>query len=119
MFEVVGAHPGWNSGLFPLLFLTGALASGGALFLFLAVALVGEGKRPKSPALETLRRAVLGLLVLDGVFVWSELSIGTYASIPGHAEVYRSILFGPYWYNFWILQVVIGVCGADSPAVIR
>lgn len=109
LFGVIGAQPGWNSGLFPILFLTGALTSGGALLLFLAVVVVGEGKDPKSRALEILRRAVMGLLVLDALFVWSELSIGTYASIPGHAEVYRSILFGPYWYNFWLLQIGLGL----------
>lgn len=108
LFGVIGAQPGWNSGLFPLLFLTGALTSGGALLLFMAVAVMGEGKQSDSPALETLRKTLLGLLALDGLFVWSELSIGSYASIPEHADVYRSILFGPYWYNFWIFQVVVG-----------
>jgi molybdopterin-containing oxidoreductase family iron-sulfur binding subunit len=109
LFGVIGAQPGWNTALFPILFLTGALTSGSAVLLVLAVTLLGEGRNPRSPAVETLRRALLGFLVLDAIFVWSELSIGIYASIPGHAEVHRSILFGPYWYNFWLVQVGLGL----------
>jgi molybdopterin-containing oxidoreductase family membrane subunit len=109
LFGVIGAQPGWNSGLYPLIFLVGALASGGALLLLLAVAVVGEGRDATSPGLESLRQAVLGLVLLDSLFVWSELSIGVYSGIPSHSEVYRSILFGPYWYNFWLVHVGLAV----------
>jgi molybdopterin-containing oxidoreductase family membrane subunit len=109
LFGVIGAQPGWNSALYPILFLTGALASGGALLLFLSVTLFGEGKDRTSAALETLRKAVLGLILLDGLFLWSELSIGMYASIPEHAGVYRQMLFGKYWYTFWIVQLGFGL----------
>jgi molybdopterin-containing oxidoreductase family iron-sulfur binding subunit len=109
LFGVVGAQPGWNSGLYPLLFLTGAVTSGAALLLFLAVTVLGKGREEISPALKTLRRTVQALLLLDALFLWSELSIGYYASIPGHHNVIQSILFGPYWYNFWLVQVGLGL----------
>lgn len=124
LFGVVGAQPAWNSGMYPLLFLVGALTSGGGLLLFVAVAVLGEGRDPAAPALETLRKTLLGLVVLDTLFVWSELSIGVYSGIPSHAEVYRSILFGPYWYVFWfvhlgaavVLPLVLLITGKHRPA---
>lgn len=109
LFGVIGAHPGWNTALYPILFLTGALASGGALLLFLAVTVFGEGRDRAAPALEVLRRAVLAMVLLDGLFLWSELSIGLYASIPEHAGVYRQMLFGKFWYTFWIVQLGLGL----------
>ena len=39
---------------------------------------------------------------------WAEFSINLYASIPAHADAFRLILFGPYWWVFWFIQIGIG-----------
>jgi len=56
-----------------------------------------------------LGKLALGLLLFDLLMEWAEFSINLYASIPAHAEAYRAVLFGPYWYVFWIGHVLLGV----------
>ena len=57
----------------------------------------------------TLGKITLVLLVLDLILEWAEFSINLYASIPAHAEAFRLILFGPYWWAFWFVHLGMGV----------
>lgn len=110
LFGVIGARPYWHSGLLPILFLVGALLSGGALLTALVVMIgPGRGTRQHRELVESLAKIVLGVLALDLLLEWAEYSVGMYASVPAHSESMRLVLFGPYWWAFWVLHAGLGV----------
>jgi len=109
LFGVVGARPYWNSPLYPILFLVSALTSGGALLTFVVAALWPARRSIEFPNLVSLLgRITLGLLALDLLFEWAEISINLYASIPAAAGAYRESLFGPHWWLFWLVHLALG-----------
>lgn len=109
LFGVVGARPYWNSPLYPIMFLVSALASGGALLTFIVAFFSPErGSKEHRELTVFLGRITLGLLALDLLMEWAEFSINLYASIPAHAEAFRLILFGPYWWVFWFVHLGLG-----------
>ncbi|RME51692.1 MAG: molybdopterin oxidoreductase [Caldilineae bacterium] len=109
LFGVVGARPYWNSGLTPIMFLIGALASGGALLVFItAIWGPNRGTEEHKGLVTFLGQIVLGLLVFDLLLEWAEYSIGLYSSIPAESEGLRLVLFGPYWWAFWIIHLLLG-----------
>jgi molybdopterin-containing oxidoreductase family membrane subunit len=110
LFGVVGARPYWNSGLTPIMFLVGALLSGGALITVLTAMFgPGLGTEEHRESVLTLGKIVLGLLALDVLLEWAEYSVIYYASIPAHYEALRLVLFGDYWWTFWLIHVVAGI----------
>jgi len=110
LFGVIGAQPYWNSPLMPIMFLVSALVSGGALLTFLVAFCWPERSSEEHRELTTtLGGITLALLALDLLFEWAELSINLYASIPAHADAFRLILFGPYWWVFWVVHLGLGV----------
>jgi len=114
LFGVLASRPYWHSGLFPIIFLVSALASGGAL-LTVVSAIFQEGWRQHRQMILDLGKLVLGLILLDALFQFSEILIGTYASPgapggePGYVASLRLALFGPQWYVFWVGQIAIGL----------
>ncbi len=110
LFGVVGARPYWNSGLTPITFLIGALASGGALLTFIT-AFWGPNNNAKErkDLLIFMGQIVLGLLAFDVLLEWAEYSIGLYSSIPAEAASLRLVLFGNFWWVFWIIHLGLGV----------
>ncbi len=116
LFGVVGARPYWNTGLTPIMFLVGALLSGGALTTFVVLIFGPDaGSQEHAETVVFLGQIVLGLLALDVILEWAEYSIGLYAAIPADAESMRLALFGPYAWVFWGIHVGLGVV---IPAVI-
>ena len=107
IFAVVKARPYWNSGLFPLIFIVSALASGGALITFL-YSFFGRKTDFHRDLSLALGKMTAGFLALDLVFLGSELLVGLYGAIPDHVAVYRAIMQGPFWYIFWIVQLGLG-----------
>jgi Ni/Fe-hydrogenase subunit HybB-like protein len=107
LFGVVAARPHWHSGMFPILFLLSALASGGAL-LTLITAVFQGGWRENRDTVLTLGQMILGLLLLDVLFQFSELLVAFYGGIPEHIAGLRLMLGGPFWWVFWGWQVVLG-----------
>jgi protein NrfD len=107
LFGVVAARPAWHSGLFPILFLLSALASGGAL-LTLITAIFQDGWRQNRDTVVALGRLVLLLLALDVLFQFSEILIAYAGGVPGHTDSLDLILTGQYWWVFWIWQIALG-----------
>jgi molybdopterin-containing oxidoreductase family membrane subunit len=107
LFGVVAARPHWHSGMFPILFLLSALASGGAL-LILVSAIFQRGLDRNSDVVLALGKLVLGLLLLDVMFQISEYLVAFRGGIPGHIAGMKMVLGGDYWYVFWIWQLGIG-----------
>lgn len=109
LFGVIGARPYWNSAITPITFIVGALTSGGALITFVtAIWGPDRGTESHRQLVSLLGQIVLGLLLIDLLLEWAEYSIALYASIPAHAASLQMILFGPYWWVFWIVHVLLG-----------
>lgn len=109
LFAGLLARPYWHSALYPILFLTGALVSGGGLLLALvAFGETGRGKEGRD-TLQLLGRVVLGLLLFDVLLEWTELSIHSWYRIGPEYELLRTVLLGENWYVFWIVHLLLGV----------
>ncbi|MEX0800877.1 MAG: NrfD/PsrC family molybdoenzyme membrane anchor subunit [Dehalococcoidia bacterium] len=109
LFGVVGARGYWNAPLYPLLFIVGALVSGGGLLTFIVAFLWPEkGTEKHREMVVTLGRMTLAMLAVYLIMVWAEFSITLYADIPSEAEPLYQILGGPYPWVFWVFQVGLG-----------
>jgi protein NrfD len=108
LLGVQAARPYWHVGLFPVQFPVFSLASGAAMLLA-AVALFGPADDPRRPQ----QLWVLGImtLVLQGVkiyFLWADFSQTLYGNMPQNVDAVNEVLFGQYWWAFWILQLGLG-----------
>ena len=110
LFGVVAANPMWHSALTPIFFLVGAVASGSALFT-LIFAFFWENKNSEyyQKMLNTLAKIVLVAVLFDVLLEWAELSIALWMGSPEHTAGFRAMLFGQYWYVFWIFHLLFGV----------
>lgn len=109
LFGVVGARPYWNSSIMPILFLVGALASGSALLTAVAALFwPGERSAEHSALVGRLAALVASFLGFYLLFEWAEFSINLYSAIPAEAEAYRLVLFGPFWWAFWVVHIGLG-----------
>ncbi len=102
-FGVVDAKAYWHSALLPMLFLTSAVTAGSALLLLVRHHLGGDG----DPALPRIRLFTLVGLIVYFVFEFAEFSIALWNPVS-HAPAIELVLFGPYWWVFWIVHLVIG-----------
>lgn len=108
LIGVQAARPFWHVGLFPVQFPVFSLASGAALMLTL-LGLFGprdDSNRPQQ--LWTLSLLSIGLLIIKLYFMWADYSQSIYGGVPMNVEAVRQVLFGQYWWAFWILQILIG-----------
>jgi Ni/Fe-hydrogenase subunit HybB-like protein len=110
LFGVVASNPMWNSALTPIFFLVGAIASGSALLTFI-FAFFWENKKSAYyyKMLKVLAKIVLVAVLFDLLLEWAELSISLWMGTPEHTAGFRQMLFGDYWYVFWIFHMFLGV----------
>jgi protein NrfD len=114
-FGVVDAKPYWHSPLLPIMFLTSAITAGAAMLLAIR-GIIGvdspAGLGDSDPAVFTtalsrLRNIVLGGLIAYFLCEFAEFSIGMW-NTQTPAPALDLVLFGPYWWVFWIVHVAIG-----------
>jgi molybdopterin-containing oxidoreductase family membrane subunit len=108
IFAVVKSRPTWYTGLFPIVFLVSALASGGALLTFLTAATSRLPETRKLDLLRGLARMTVGILALDLLLTASETLVVFYGGIPQHIAGWKYILFGQFWWVFWFIQLGLG-----------
>lgn len=110
LFGVVSSNPVWHSALTPIYFLVGAIASGSALFT-MVFAFFWSNKKGEyfRQVLNTLAKIVLVSVLFDLLLEWSELSIALWMGSPADTHGYSEMLFGQYWYVFWIFHLLLGV----------
>ena len=108
LLGVNASRPFWHIGLFPVQFPVFSLASGAAMML-VALGLFGSRDDPHRPQqLWTLSLMTVILMVVKLYFIWADYSQSMYGNVPMNVEAIRRILFGPYWWAFWIAQLLIG-----------
>ncbi|MDD3722675.1 MAG: polysulfide reductase NrfD [Lutibacter sp.] len=110
LFGVVASNPMWHSALTPIFFLVGAVASGSALFTMI-FAFFWENKTSEyyQNMLRVLAKIVLVAVLFDLLLEWAELSIALWMGTPAHTAGFREMLFGNYWFVFWIFHLLLGV----------
>ncbi|OGK89034.1 MAG: hypothetical protein A2X52_00155 [Candidatus Rokubacteria bacterium GWC2_70_16] len=110
LFGVLGARPFWSSGSLPIRFLSSAFLSGMAAVTFVVAAFRRWPADAEHQAASWfLRRALLGLLALNIVIEVLEVSVTLYTGLPPVVETYHLLMFGPYWWMFWVLQLAVGL----------
>jgi molybdopterin-containing oxidoreductase family membrane subunit len=110
LFGVLASKPYWNSGLQPIRFLFSALLSGVGLVAFACVLFRRWPDDAENEAASRFFRwALLGLLALNIVIEFAEFSVTHYTGFPAVIEAHRLMVFGPYWWVFWILQLGMGL----------
>jgi molybdopterin-containing oxidoreductase family membrane subunit len=107
LFGVVAAHPHWHSGMFPILFLLSGLVGGGAL-LTLVSTIFQDGWHRNRDTVISLGKLILGLLLLEALFQASEFLIAFRGGVPGDVAGLKLVVGGPYWWVFWLWQVLLG-----------
>lgn len=110
LFGVIQARPHWNSGLMPIAFLIGALASGGALLT--AIVYIWGPDKDKillEDMMKFLGKIILALVLFDMLLEISEFLIKLYSLAPAERLPLEAILYGHYWYVFWIIHFLLGV----------
>jgi molybdopterin-containing oxidoreductase family membrane subunit len=98
----------WHVGLLPAQFPVFSLASGAALMLIVN-GWFGHEDDPH----RTQRLWVLGLLsivlgLVKAYFLWADFSQSLYSGLPDNVKAVNLVLFGPYAWAFWGLQIVLG-----------
>lgn len=111
LFAVLGARPYWHTAVLPLMFLLSAILSGAALLTVMtSVWLRDEGVR--NGAISLMSRIVLLSLFVYILFEWSEILVAYFTGISGafpvELESIRLVLFGPYWWVFWVGTLLLG-----------
>ena len=100
----------WHVGLLPVQFPVFALASGAALMLVI-VGWFGpknDGVK-RASQLWTLSILAVVLSVVKLYFVVADFTQSLYGGAPDNVKAVQSVISGPYWFSFWIIQIVIGI----------
>lgn len=98
----------WHVGLFPVQFPFASLASGVAA-VTIALGLFGKRNDPDLPEqMKVLSIATIVLLFVKMYFFWADFSLSLYGNVPQNVMAVNELLFGSYWWGFWILQIVLG-----------
>lgn len=108
IFAVTKARPNWFSGLFPIIFLVSALASGGGLLTFLTAITSKKSRAEKLDLLKGLAQLTVGFVGFDLLLLASEILVTFYGNIPHEVIGWRMTLFGSYWWVFWFVQLGLG-----------
>jgi len=58
--------------------------------------------------LKILSVATVVFVLAKMYFVWADYSQALYGKVPHSVSAVDSVLFGSYWWAFWIIQVLIG-----------
>ena len=103
IFAILQNRPIWNGAMLPLLFIMAALLSGGALITFLAYLY-----QPDDELIQPLGHVVL-LVLLSFLFLEAlQFFVGYQSKITGIVTSLNLIVFGSYWWAFWIVHVLLG-----------
>ncbi len=98
----------WHVGLLPAQFPIFSLATGVALMLTI-VSFFGTMKDDIRLRLQRfLGIGVIILLLVKTYILWADFSMSLYSGVPQNVEAINQVLYGDYWWSFWILQVVLG-----------
>ncbi len=98
----------WHVGLLPVQFPVFSLASGVAALLA-ADGLFGRGDDPRrAQRIWSLAVLTIALTFIKLYFLWADFSQSLYGNVPQNVQAVNEVLFGQYWWAFWIIQLLVG-----------
>jgi len=107
-FGVIDAKPYWHSALLPMVFLTSAITAGAATLLLVRMFTGSDEDHAEyEAAIRMLRLVTLIGLCVYFVFEFAEFSIALWNPVS-HAPAIDLVLWGPYWWVFWIVHLALG-----------
>lgn len=109
LFGTVMAQSLWHSPVFPILFLFGGMLSGVALVTFASAFFTRRSDPGYPERIHLLGRITLGLAVLYLLLEWAEYSIPMWYQVGHEFEALMGVLFGPFWFVFWIFHLLLGM----------
>jgi len=105
IFAINIARPLWHGGLQPVIFLVSALVSGLGLMIFMHE-FFGPQDENHEKVLRSLTTYLLVVVAIDLIFLSGEvLTKYLYQGSSTDIKVWNTILFGPYWWVFWVGQI--------------
>ena len=108
LLGVQAARPFWHVGLFPVQFPVFSFASAVAAML-LVVGWFGPKHNPlRERQLWSLSIISMVLLAIKLYFMWADFSQTLYGNVPQNVDAVNQVLFGEYWWAFWLLQILVG-----------
>lgn len=109
LLGVNASRPYWSIGLLSVQFPIYAFASGVSLLMIVVGWFLHfKDSDRRYHLLNWLGWVALGLSFAKIYILWAYLSQGLYSNIPGVIDPINEILFGPYWWYFWLLQIGLG-----------
>ena len=109
LLGVNASRPFWHVGLLPAQFPIFSLATGTA-FLMLALGWFSprEDNEGFRQVLWVLGISTVCLTLIKLYFLWADFSQSVYGGMPDNVQAVNEVLFGTYWWAFWLLQIGIG-----------
>lgn len=104
-FGVVDAKPFWSSALLPILFLASAVTSGAATLLLVFTFIYHEESEVRTNPLRMLRWITIFGVIFYFTAEFAEYSITFWSPNSHIREAVELVLFGPFWWVFWIVHV--------------
>lgn len=108
LFGTISAREYWHHPLLPILFVAGAILSAcGAAAIVLWWA---SPQRDASwrEAMRSLGDLLLVLMLLVVLLEWAQISVPMWQGLTQDAQTLRVLLFGPFWWNYWLVHVALG-----------
>lgn len=98
----------WHVGLLPAQFPIFSLATGVALLLTILALFTSNNDPHRSQQMRVLGITTILLLVVKTYILWADFSMSLYSGVPQNVDAINQVLYGPYWWSFWIVQIVLG-----------
>jgi molybdopterin-containing oxidoreductase family membrane subunit len=113
VFGLLEARPFWHGSFLPIYFIISALVSGGAIISMIVYFNHKETGTPMPqqyvPFFDTLGRLqALFMMTLLFFVIWKIIP-GLYGHPPEKFEATMAMISGPYAFNFWFFEVLIGM----------
>lgn len=112
VFGMLDGREFWYGPFMPIYFITSAMMSGAAAIIFftwLAYKVNGKEMEPEMRrALEVITKVGVLLITVILFFTTWKFIIG-FAGGEGKVMALKSLLTGPYAFNFWVMEIAIGM----------
>jgi molybdopterin-containing oxidoreductase family membrane subunit len=102
-FAILLNRPIWNSALTPLLFITAALLSGGALITMIIYLF-----QRSDELIRDLGRVILFILITFLFLEGLQFFVGYQSGVVSVVTSLNLMVFGHYWWSFWIIHLLFG-----------
>jgi len=108
LLGVQAARPFWHVGLFPVQFPVFAIASSIALVLAVLGFFGNRNNAQFTQLIWVLGITTVVFQFIKLYFIWADFSQSLYGNVPMNVLAVREVMFGQYWWAFWILQLGVG-----------